>query len=76
MGPAITDVIEKFYDNSLENIGRGNSVSITFTLPELCCCSGLTVLVLYIRTGADRSVDLPRTHVGSSGYCSFPDVQR
>jgi hypothetical protein len=25
MGEAITKTIEKFYDNSLENIGRGNS---------------------------------------------------
>lgn len=27
MGNAITETIKKFYDNSLENIGRGNSVS-------------------------------------------------
>lgn len=27
MGNAITETIERFYDNSLENIGRGNSVS-------------------------------------------------
>jgi hypothetical protein len=61
MGDAITKTIERFFDNSLENIGRGNSVS--------------TAPVALLIDQADAAVDLPRTNVGASCYSSIPDVQ-
>lgn len=57
MGNAITKTIERFFDNSLENIGRGNSVST----------SSVTILT----DRADIVVDLPRTNVGTSCYSSI-----
>lgn len=61
MGDAITKTIERFYDNSLENIGRGNSVSAS------AYRAGNRLI---------RAVDISWSNVGSSGDCSVPDVQR
>jgi hypothetical protein len=61
MGANITNTIAKFFDNSLDNIGRGNSV-----------CTERSLKLSPI----DHSVDVPRPNVGASRYCSFKNVQR
>lgn len=62
MGDSLKATIAKYFDNSLENIGRGNSVS-----PD-CYFARMTVL--------SPAVDIPWSSVGSGSNGSFEDVQR
>lgn len=63
MGDQIKKTVERFFDNSLENIGRGNSVSWNTKRVN--------------RGQADpKIVDIPRSKMGSSCYCPVEDVQR
>lgn len=60
MGDAITQTIEKFFDNSLENIGRGNSVRGDKRI---------------YRTRLTCTVDVSGPTLGPSRHCSLENVQ-
>lgn len=78
MGEQLQQTISRYFDNSLENIGRGNSVSLATSLSS-CLTSWSTSIVLKKVALIKRhviSVHLPRPSVGSGRHGSFQDVQR